>query len=70
MKTQLLVYCFFMVLTSNNRIHIWLAFPNLNNFGVSHLEEVENWNKIGRSEHTSIGPILEKLCKNFFFVFI
>ena len=29
----------------NNPIHLWLAFPNLNHFGVCNFEEVENRQK-------------------------
>ena len=40
-------FCLFLFLcrATNNLIHIWLAFPNLNYFGVCHFEKVENWRK-------------------------
>ena len=32
---------------TNNPIHLWVAFPNLNLFGVCHFGEVENRGKLG-----------------------
>ena len=54
---------------TKNPIHLWLAFPILDNCGVCHFEEIEYRQKRWNIEHISICPLPETLCENMYFLF-